>query len=247
MIDDIKTIMWKEWREYLSGGGSSRRGNLGVIVFVLVVGILLPVSNKGAAFLDSALPLLLYAFYLPFFVIINVVADAFAGERERHTLETLLASRLSDRAILIGKIAAAVSYGWGLGLLAAVLGLITTNLAHGTGSLRFYPTNTAVGIVIFGLVASSLASSAGCLLSLRAASVRQVQQMLGVGVMCIVLIPVIAINLLPASQKARLLDKLNQMGANQVLFIILIFLTVVDVILVAAAFVRFRRSRLILS
>jgi Mn2+/Fe2+ NRAMP family transporter len=71
--------------------------------------------------------------------------------------------------------------------------------------------------------------------------------MLGVGVMCIVLIPVIAVNLLPASQKARLLDKLNQMGANQVLFIILIFLTVVDVILIAAAFARFRRSRLILS
>ena len=28
-------------------------------------------------------------------LVINVVADSFAGERERHTLETLLASRLS--------------------------------------------------------------------------------------------------------------------------------------------------------
>lgn len=247
MIDDIKTIMWKEWREYLAAGGNSRRGNLGVIIFVLVVGVFLPASNKGADFLNSPIPVLLYAFYLPLFVIINVVADAFAGERERHTLETLLASRLSDRAILVGKIAAAVSYGWGLGIVASVLGVITSDLAHGGGAARFYPTNTAVGIVIFGLVVATLASSAGCLLSLRAGSVRQVQQMLGVGVMCVVLVPVIGINLLSATLRARLLDKLNQMGVNQIFLIILIVLAVVDVGLLAAAFARFRRSRLLLS
>ncbi|HKV85567.1 MAG TPA: ABC transporter permease [Ktedonobacterales bacterium] len=247
MIDDIKTMMWKEWREYLSAGGNSRRGNLGVIIFVLIVGIVLPASNKGTAFLDSPLPIVLYGCYLPIFVIINVVADAFAGERERHTLETLLASRLSDRAILIGKIAAAVSYGWGLGLVAAVLGAITTNLAHGTGSVRFYPANMVAGIVFFGLATATLASTAGCLLSLRAGSVRQVQQMLGVGVMCVVLVPVIGINLLSKSLRAQLLDKLNQMGANQIFLLILIVLAVVDVILIAVAFARFRRSRLILS
>ena len=37
-----------------------------------------------------------------------MIADGIPGERERHTLETLLASRLSDRSILLGKVMAAV-------------------------------------------------------------------------------------------------------------------------------------------
>ena len=40
------------------------------------------------------------------------VPDPLPRERERHTLETLLASRLSDRAILLGKIGAAVGFEW---------------------------------------------------------------------------------------------------------------------------------------
>ena len=48
----------------------------------------------------------------------SLVADSFAGERERHTLETLLASRLPDRAILAGKLLVPVAVAWGAALLA---------------------------------------------------------------------------------------------------------------------------------
>lgn len=239
MIQDIKTVMWKEWREYLSGSGSKRRGNLGVIVFVLIVGILVPITVKDVNFTDSALPIALYAMYLPIFVIINVVADAFAGERERHTLETLLASRIPDRAILWGKIASAVSYGWGLGLISALLGLITTNLTHGNGTLRLYPLGVVASIVLLGLLMSLLTSAAGCLLSLRASSVRQVQQMLGVGVMCVVLLVALLL--------AKLSQTDNPPSATQIGLILGAVLLVLDAILVSLAMARFRRSRLILS
>ena len=247
MMQDIKTMMWKEWREYLSGSGARRRGNLGVIVFAIVVGVILPASNKRSDFVHSALPIVLSAAYLPIFVIINVVADAFAGERERHTLETLLASRLSDRAILFGKIASAVTYGWGLGLASAVLGLATANFTHGTGSVQLYSPDTVVAILGLGLLTSTLMATIGCLLSLRASSVRQVQQMLGVGVMCVVIIPLILINLLSARQRADLLHKLSQLSGAQVAGGIGVILLALDIALLAVAMSRFRRSRLILS
>lgn len=247
MIQDIKTVMWKEWREYLSGSGSKRRGNLGVVIFAVVAGVILPASNKRGDFVHSALPIILYAAYLPIFVIINVVADAFAGERERHTLETLLASRLSDRAIFCGKVASAVTYGWALGLAAAILGLATANVTHGTGSLQLYSLDTVVAIIALGLLTATLMATIGCLLSLRASSVRQVQQMLGVGVMCVVIIPLILINILSARQRADLLAKLSHLSSAQIAGGIGVILLVLDIALVAAAMSRFRRSRLILS
>ena len=38
----------------------------------------------------------------------TLIVDAVAGERERHTLETLLASPASDTGIIVGKMAAAL-------------------------------------------------------------------------------------------------------------------------------------------
>ena len=64
-----------------------------------------------------------------------MIADSFAGERERHTLETLLASRLSDRAILFGKIAACIAYGWLMAMLCVLVGTITENVSHWEGQV----------------------------------------------------------------------------------------------------------------
>ena len=55
-------------------------------------------------------------------MIISFIGDAIAGERERHTLETLLASRMPDRAILLGKVIAIVLYAWGMGVLSLLPG-----------------------------------------------------------------------------------------------------------------------------
>jgi ABC-type Na+ efflux pump permease subunit len=85
-----------------------------------------------------------------FFVAVFAVApDTFAGERERHTLETLLASRLSDQAILIGKLAACTSYGWLLTIITIVVGVITINAANWSGHVLFYRSATSwLGIIL---------------------------------------------------------------------------------------------------
>src|SRR4051812_9879303 len=105
MIRDIITVIWKEWRELIFRRGLSRREQLITAVMAAIVFVLL----IRAAPLMASQP---QAFAVPSLIMIQllmaIVTDSFAGERERHTLETLLASRLSDTAILIGKIAAAV-------------------------------------------------------------------------------------------------------------------------------------------
>src|SRR5215475_8116874 len=178
MIADIWTVMLKEWREYIAGssagGGSGRgRGAIAILLIIGVISILLPL-DLGRTLFTSAAPVIVNGLYLPLIILLNLVADSFAGERERHTLETLLASRLSDRAILFGKVGAAVGFGWSLALLAALVQSIVANLSPKNASagsgLAFYPIGSVVAIVVLSFLTALLAASAGCLVSLRATS-----------------------------------------------------------------------------
>lgn len=95
-LQDLSTIIWKEWKELLAPCGAVPAGGImGLVLDVGIFGILLPVQ-LGAELVRSPNLLLFWA-WVPLFLVITVIADAFAGERERHTLETLLATRLSIR------------------------------------------------------------------------------------------------------------------------------------------------------
>jgi ABC-2 type transport system permease protein len=127
MLQDIWTVCWKEWREYLVGQGGGRFGNLRVLALIVSAGAFIAFSS-GAGWATSPIALLVSGVYFPLVLTLTMVADSFAGERERHTLETLLASRLSDGAILLGKVAALTSYGWLFGLVGAVLSIVLANI-----------------------------------------------------------------------------------------------------------------------
>jgi hypothetical protein len=108
---DILSIVWKEFRELLIQKPNLRGGWFGLLVFIGVFGVMLPLQS-GQAWVESPIGIL-YWIWVPFMMVSTMIADSFAGERERHTLETLLASRLTDTSILLGKIFAALTYGWG--------------------------------------------------------------------------------------------------------------------------------------
>ena len=112
MIGDVLTVAWKEWRELFQLGGSHRGGRFSLVILIGVFGVFLPLQS-GAEWVQSPATVFYWG-WVPLMLVGSAVADSFAGERERHTLETLLASRLPDRAILLGKMLAAVAYGWGL-------------------------------------------------------------------------------------------------------------------------------------
>ncbi len=105
---------------------------------------------------------------------------------ERHTLESLLATRLPDRAIYLGKVGAAVAYGWATSLAALLLGLVTTNLRFRGDGLLLYSPDMAISIVLLTLLISLLAAAVGVLVSLRASTVRQAQQTLSLASLALV-------------------------------------------------------------
>ncbi len=80
-----------------------------MLLSLLALAIYLPLQARDA-WVNGPIPLV-PATLMPVMLVGLTIADSFAGERERQTLPTLLASRLSDRAILIGKIVPSVGLG----------------------------------------------------------------------------------------------------------------------------------------
>ena len=245
MIGDVLTVAWKEWRELLQFGGSLRGGRFSLLILVGVFGVFLP-FQAGAEWVESPATVFYWG-WVPLMLVGSAVADSFAGERERHTLETLLASRLPDAAILLGKIAAAVSYGWGLVLVMLVLSLVTVNLTARTGPWLLFPWRFAIGAPLLALLGAGLAATAGVLVSLRAQTVRQAAQTLNVGVLLLVFIPVIGMQALPDAWQAQLVAWAMAVGVDGMLWVSAGLLALLDAALLAAGFSRFRRSRLVLD
>ncbi|HOR01041.1 MAG TPA: ABC transporter permease subunit [Anaerolineae bacterium] len=249
MIADVWTIMWKEWKELLLAQGSGRGGLVRLGLMIGVFGVFMPLQT-GREWVTSPMSLVFWA-WVPLFLVVGVVADAFAGERERHTLETLLASRMPNRSILFGKVLAAISYGWGLTLASLLLGLIAVNVVHGHGELLLYPPLTVVAGTVLGFLTAGLAASVGVLVSLRAATVRQAAQTMSFAVIAIVCVPVAIVGALP-----RLFPDISGLQVQAWLInvnwsLILVaaaaVLAVVDAVVLAAAMARFQRAKLILD
>jgi ABC-2 type transport system permease protein len=251
MIADIWTVMGKEWREYLAGAGASGGSGRGVIAALLLIGItsILWPLQMGRDLFTSAAPIIVDGLLLPYIILQTVIADSFAGERERHTLETLLASRLSDRAILFGKVSAAVAYGAAAGIIGALAQAVVANLSpkNAGSGLAFYPIGSIVAIVTLALLMSLLTASVGCLVSLRAATTRQAQLSLTFGFLVLVFAPFIVYQALPRPTQTAILDALNAADPTRVLLIFAAGLLVVAVALLLIAMARFQRTRLILS
>ena len=245
MIADVWTIVWKDWKELILQRGGMRRGWLNILVMLAVFGIFLPLQT-GRGWIESPLVLMSWA-WVPIILVTSVIADSFAGERERHTLEALLATRMPDEPILLGKLLAAVGYAWGVTLVSLILGLVTVNVAHGEGEILLYPASTALGGAVVSLLTAGLAAGFGVLVSLRAPTVRQAQQTLGMITMVIVWLPILGLNLLPKEWRAAMGRLAGDIDARQALLWGALVLAVANVALVAAARARFRRARLILD
>jgi len=84
MIADIITLVWKEWKEIFLQKSNLRGGILSLAIFIGISGIFLPLQ-AGREWLSSPLGLFIWLWF-SVFMVLSMVTDAFAGERERHTL-----------------------------------------------------------------------------------------------------------------------------------------------------------------
>lgn len=238
MIDAL-AVAWKEWREVLGQRGLS--GKQGIVLLVVTFGIVLPLMN-GRAWVTS--PVIGVAWsWVPMFLVTTVIADAFAGERERHTLETLLASRLSDGAILFGKMGAAIGYAGTLTVVSLVLGLFTVNIAHRQGGLVFYALPVVLVMGVLGFLGAVFVAAVGVLISLRAPTVRQAQQTLGSAILVFLLLPLVLVRVLPAAWTHSL--AVDPASAARLAVLGLVAFVALDAAAVVIAMSRFRRARLI--
>ncbi len=244
MIADIHAIAWKEWKELLFQSGGLRSARFRLLCYLLVFGVLIPL-RWGEGALTSGTGLILWA-ALPLMLIMNVIGDSFAGERERHTLETLLASRLPDEAILVGKMVGAVGYGWVMTLGSFLLAIITVNITAFQHGLVLPPVEHVGSIVGLTFLTGFVVSGGGVLASLRSSTVREAQQSLSIGLMIVMGSGFFALQLWPAFFK-HLMDVWGLALRHEQFLVVVGALLAAGLVLSGVALARFQRNRLILS
>jgi ABC-2 type transport system permease protein len=243
MLYDILTILRKDLKEIFVQRGSLRSGLTNILIMLAIIGVLFPLQ-MGQEWLVNPIGLISVA-WMPLFMSMGLVADAFAGERERHTLETLLSSRLSDQAILFGKLAAAVVYGMSIAIAGMLIGALTANLRYpGAG---FYPALNLLGALLFTLLGTLLVSGLGVLVSLHASSVRQAYQRMSLGFIILWLPLILGPQVLPDNWLTKISRWLIQVNLIQAAFLVGAILLALDVLLIGLAITQFKRSRLILD
>lgn len=237
-MNDLWTMLWKEWKDFLWSGG--RADLLRPLLNIAILGIILPLSF-GQAWLNLEPAPVLIVLFTPFMFVILIISDAIAGERERHTLETLLASRISDRAILLSKVLVAVAYNWAVTVFCLFLGAVAVNFFQGLMQWQFYnPISFFLVVLVLCFLTTLLAASGGVLISLKSATVRQASQIMLLGLIILGLVISLVIRLLPPGWIATL-------TTSQMILMILLVLVVLDTMLLLASLMSFQRSRLILS
>ncbi|UCC63816.1 MAG: ABC transporter permease, partial [Anaerolineae bacterium] len=172
-----------------------------------------------------------------------MVPESIAGERERHTLETLLASRLPDRAILLGKLIVPLAVGWGATVLCLLISLVVVNVAHWEGEILFYTPPIALGSLALSFLMAALTAGAGVCISLRTATAQEATQILT----AIILIPPMVLQVLPLLFRDQMKQFIDSVNGPQLLAIVLAVLAVLDVVVLLGTVARFRRSRLSLD
>ena len=217
----------------LAGGAWSE----GVIV-VAALGVFIALQI-GPAWVTSEVAL--YWLWLPLLQMTGMIAESIAGERERRTLETLLVSRLDDRSILLGKLLAALTYGWALTFLSLGLGAITVNVAYARGQFLFYALPVGISVVGLALLGGAFVATVGTLISLNAPTVRQAYQRLSIALL-VAFVPIFSIQYLPTGWRANF----QPSDHNGVLVALVAgaLLLVVDGFLLVTCTARFRRPLL---
>ncbi|MGD2146511.1 MAG: ABC transporter permease subunit [Anaerolineae bacterium] len=247
MLGDILTVMWKEGKELFTERETVRgtlASLLGPLIMVAALGIVAP-WQVGPTWVETPMSSAVALFVALMFG--GTTAGSIAGERERHTLETLLASRLSDRGILLGKIGIAVCFASTCALGTVLLGMVIVNLTGWTGRLLVYPLIVLVADVMLGLLTATLAATVGVFVSLRSATVREAEQnvmaILGVGSMVLVWGSVLALRTIPGLE-ARFSGLVADLSFVEVFLVLVSVLAVLDTGFLAAADRRFQRARL---
>src|SRR6476646_2402661 len=108
-------IAWRDMRDLVGDWRIIGPAILLIVVFPLLMVVM---SSQGRLFLTHAYPAFSFDSLVPFALMLvgffpvsfslMIALESFAGEKERNTLEALLSTPLSDRALYLGKLLASL-------------------------------------------------------------------------------------------------------------------------------------------
>lgn len=163
----MRGLLVREWLQFLHGLGRAGMIRLAV-TYVLITGWLVP---SGLASGSADAPALVFAI-VPVFLAGPLAIDAFAGERDRMTLETLLSSPATDMQLLAAKAVFPVLVSLGASAVSCLV-FCATALARRAG---LPSTDSLLHAVLLGAALTSFVAVIGLHISLGARTSRSAQQ-----------------------------------------------------------------------
>jgi len=192
LLRDTGTVIKKELKEIIILSLSLGQ-ILSSAIFILLFGFFIP-YEQGEYFLrQTSVSLSLYIFLVPLLMSSGLVADSFAGERERKTLEALLATRLPDAAIFIGKVMAVFIYTYVFAVIIVLTGAAGANIylyRVGHGVNFFYNALSSFALFAFIIPVIFAGIAVGVFFSLKCRDLRTAYQLSRIGwfIVCLPLI-----------------------------------------------------------
>lgn len=196
-LDDIRTVYWKERREFAAAQRGKKIGWMTTLVLIAVVGGILPYQLRSVW--TTSVVSIIVAMWVMFFRVTNAIADSVVGERERHTLEALVITPLPRYAIVWGKMLAAVTNTGLSMLLAMAVALVVSNINTLPHHWHNYSSAVLFGIIVDGGLAALLAAAIGVWISAYSSTTRQAQQILSSVALLLMLTPLMLHSVIPLS------------------------------------------------
>ncbi len=248
-MTDLWTVIWKEFNELLSVPQPAFFGRnlistpIGRMAIFVVGSVVVAAAMGGSLFTTAGA--LFIPIVMPCFLVSTFVVDTFAGERERGTLETLLASRLNMQAVFFGKMAVPIAVTTVCTGLAALGGWLAADVFASHAS--FFPLAFLGTWPLLGFLSSSLGAGVSALASEASSTVRGSQQTVTYAVMGFFMVLVLIVNTLPVPMRHRFLIAVLSINPTIGILMVIGVLTIIDVSLWWVAASRFNRERLLMK
>ncbi len=227
-MSDLATMLWKEAAEFVAGARALRFSAV-IVVFLGVMPALTGVRSSTAAALQSVG----YVLITSVFVTAQSAPELILRERSGHSLETLLATRLPDRAIFAGKVLSGAAVGYLMAMATLAIQLVAWALrTHGWNWLGLSDAAGRWFVLGGPAVLATYLATVGTIVAMRVGDQRSAY------LVTIVSLAVLALPLL--------LHVVTVTTSASGLRSLVLGLAVVDAVLLAVGVRLFRRERLIL-
>ena len=202
----------------------------------------------GPDWLQSPIMMFSVSVLIPFITIGFISPYSFVGERMRGTLEPLLATPVSDKAILFGKIGIAVLYGLGVTLANMLLGLVLDQPFLCKWQVAALSPGIMIPTFLLSLFFSILVATLGTQSSFYAKTLLVAQRKLVMLIFIPMMLPAFFLGpLIPGDWKVIIIQITAQLGATHLLLFLIILLLWVDGIFIFIAKTQFHRKLLLLE